>query len=855
MRFRLLPTILGLAMALPSAMVAQNQYPDDQSQDQYSKPSPNVAVQDDQGYQNSANQDQNGQSADQSYDQSAQGTNQTNQSYEQPANQNDQTYDRTYDQNSNQGYDQRPNGAYDQGSSQTYDRSDDRSSDRSNDQGSYDQGTYDQRSTNGGPADPSLNNNSNGYNEPSYNATAPEEKNIVARVSVMKGDVSTQTNGQSWTAAAVNAPVVTGDSISTGDKARTELQLDFANTLRLSEHTQANITQLTSSQIQIQLANGMANYSVSGNSDATAEIDTPNVAIRTEKRDASFRILVTGDDHTEVLVRKGEVEITTQQGGTRVSEGQFITIQGVNDQAQYKIGAAPERDDFDQWNTDRDSLILNAASRKHTDPYYVGTEDLDAHGTWSEVPDYGEVWRPSDVSADWAPYRDGRWVYEPYWGWTWVSSDSWGWAPYHYGRWMMIDGGWGWWPGPIYGNAFYRPIWAPAYVSFFGGGFGVGFGFGGGWGSVGWLPLGPCDHFYPWYGRYGGRFGTYGFDRYNRGGFAALHGGNRYSNVNLALHNANFRGASSVSGRDFGTGRMSAHVMSHNELQNARFTAGRVPVNPTRQSYSASGRPAAPSTTHNAALNQRFFSSHGFVSANSNRAATNGRESARVMNRPMPQTGANRGFDRPNQGSTARGNSVPANRPSAVNNGGWQKFSQMSPRTSSPSSGRRSGSSDRPPTASSNRGSYGSSSSRGASPESRSYGAPSRSYGSQGRSYSAPPSSRSYGSEGRSNSAPPSRSYGSESPRYSAPPSRSYGSESRSYGSSRPTLNMRQPIVGPRSNGGGRSAPSYGGGAPSHSAPSSGGGHSAPSGGGSSHGGSSSSHSSNSGSHGGGRGR
>ena len=36
-----------------------------------------VAVQDDQGYQNSANQDQNDQSADQSYDQSAQGTNQT----------------------------------------------------------------------------------------------------------------------------------------------------------------------------------------------------------------------------------------------------------------------------------------------------------------------------------------------------------------------------------------------------------------------------------------------------------------------------------------------------------------------------------------------------------------------------------------------------------------------------------------------------------------------------------------------------------------------------------------------------------------------------------------------------------
>jgi hypothetical protein len=229
----------------------------------------------------------------------------------------------------------------------------------------------------------------------------------------------------------------------------------------------------------------MANYSVYKNSDADAEIDTPNVAIRTERRESSFRILVTADDHTEILVRGGEVEVTTPQGGTRVGAGQFITVQGTGDQEQYKIGEAPARDDWDQWNSDRDNMIRNSVSRQRTNDYYVGTEDLDAHGTWTEVPDYGPVWRPAEP-AGWAPYRDGRWVYEPYWGWTWVSYDSWGWAPYHYGRWMEVDGGWGWWPGPAYGYPFYRPIWAPAYVSFFGFGGGFGFGFGG-WGGVGWL--------------------------------------------------------------------------------------------------------------------------------------------------------------------------------------------------------------------------------------------------------------------------------------------------------------------------------------------------------------------------------
>ncbi len=76
----------------------------------------------------------------------------------------------------------------------------------------------------------------------------------MARISLIHGDVSTQRgDSKDWSAAALNAPVVAGDRVSTGDKARTEIQLDYANMLRLAEHSQANITQLTRSQIQIQL--------------------------------------------------------------------------------------------------------------------------------------------------------------------------------------------------------------------------------------------------------------------------------------------------------------------------------------------------------------------------------------------------------------------------------------------------------------------------------------------------------------------------------------------------------------------------------------------------------------------------
>jgi hypothetical protein len=782
-----------------------------------------------------------------------------------------------------------------------------------NDQGSMDQDAIGQGSVDQGSNYQGSNQDST---QPSYNdqstvqsSSAPVENAGVGRVSLIHGDVSTQRgNAGDWSAAALNAPVVAGDRVSTGDKARTELQLDYANMLRLAENTQANINTLTKSQIQIQLGRGMANYTVLKNSDADAEIDTPNVAIRTNRRESSFRILVTADDHTEVLVRKGEVEITTPQGGTRVGEGQFITVQGVGDQEQYKIGEAPARDDWDQWNTDRDNVIRNAASRRHTNDYYVGAEDLDRHGSWTDVPDYGEVWRPN-VADDWAPYRDGRWVDEPYWGWTWVSYDPWGWAPYHYGRWMMYNDAWVWWPGPIYAQPFYRPIWAPAYVSFFGYGGGFGFGFGYGWGSIGWLPLGPCDYFHPWWGRWGGRFGETNITNiniYNRTGFAPLHGGTRFSNVNLALHDQHFRGGTTVSGREFGTGRMRPQPMSHAQFQNAHFTTGRLPVTPTRESFSASGRPAAASTTRNVSQNQHFFSArasgNGATSsrslalgrpqvANSNRP--DGRSTGNVREAPRPgNTSSNNGFQRfgqsgqisgqngvagsrltdprfmgpPNKVSrpetrgTSNGGSAPARNSGNSNGGGWQRFSPM-PRSSSPTTREPM----RPEVT---------------RPESirpsQPAGRPSPSMGRtmDRPSMDRPPMSRP--SIDRSGDRSPygySRSPAPESRGYSSG-SRGYSSPSQGYsGYSRPPLNMRQPIVTPRSyggggysggtpyggnrggysGGGGRPAPSYGGGG--HSAPSyggGGGGHSAPSGG-SPHGGGGSSHGGGAPSGGGGR--
>src|SRR4051812_11027570 len=444
---------------------------------------------------------------------------------------------------------------------------------------------------------------------PSGEAPAATDQGV-ARVSLIHGDVSTQRGDSGdWSAATLNQPIMTGDKISTADSARAEVQLDFANTVRFGANTKANVANLTQKNIQIQLGEGLATYTVSKDSETEPEIDTPNVSIHPSHHDGEFRVEVHPDGDTIVIVRKGEAQIATPQGSTELHAGDMATVRGSAESAQYKITSAPDRDDWDRWNGDRDHIIRDANSWRHTNRYYTGSQDLDAYGHWRHVADYGDVWYP-DEPADWAPYRNGNWVYQPYYGWTWVGYEPWGWTPYHYGRWLWNDGGWGWWPGPIY--AGYRPFWAPAYVSFWGWGGGWGFNVGfGGWGGFGWLPLGPCDWYHPWWGGYRGRFGWVGQGGHgwggNRfGGIHPLHNGLRFSNL-ANMHNTHIgRGLSTVNAGHFGAGRIHAVAARPEQLRGARLMAGNLPVVPSRASPSGGGRgPAASTICHGGP--QRLF--------------------------------------------------------------------------------------------------------------------------------------------------------------------------------------------------------------------------------------------------------
>ena len=651
----------------------------------------------------------------------------------------------------------------------------------------------------------------------------------VGRISMTHGDVSTQRGDSgTWSAAVLNQPVVNGDKVSTGPGGRAEVQLDYANILRLGSSAQATLANFTQKYIQIQLGQGLANYSVFNESEAEPEIDTPNVALHPAHQDGVFRIEVRPDGDSIIIVRKGEAQISTPQGIADIKQGDMATVRGSGADAKYKITPAPERDDWDRWNSDRDRMIHEAAAWHHTNKYYVGSEDLDANGTWEDAPDYGQVWVPNEPDG-WAPYRDGNWVWEPYYGWTWVGYEPWGWAPYHYGRWMWYGNSWAWWPGPVWGGGFYRPFWAPAYVSFFGfgGGWGFGFGFGwGGWGGFGWLPLGPCDRFFPWWGGYRGRFGVVGFNRFDKlnrfGGIAPLHAGTRFSNV-AHINDAHIGGAlSTVGAGRFGAGRTTAVAATHGQLSGARMMTGNLPVVPTRASLSASGRAAAASTIHNNA-SQHFFGTQSTSRPESFQQQTTHLQQSMQQSHFSPVAAGARATG---AGSTESRSASPAGfgKPSAGTNApGREMNSGMTRNAGNQAATNENGTrGSTEPMSSANRGEQASST--GGEPnrgEWKTFTPPSHSSESAGRAASAADTLRGDGASYWNRTAP-SSGY-----------SRGSGSSNYEGGAtSRPQLNMRQPIVQPRSSGGYggyHGAPSYGGthggysGGASHSAPSSGG--------------------------------
>ncbi len=329
----------------------------------------------------------------------------------------------------------------------------------------------------------------------------------VARLAYAQGSVSFQPAGtDDWVTAGVNRPATTGDKLWSDHDGRVELQLD-GSMIRLSNNTGFTILNLSDNVTQIQLSAGTLLVRVRRLDDnETYEIDTPNLAFSV-LRPGLYKISVNdAGDSTAIRIRSGQGEVTGGGAAYTVHANDSATFSGSDRLNANSENYGNEEDQFDNWAATRDRRSEHSNSARYVSADVVGYEDLDDHGSWRQTPDNGNVWFPRTSVPGWAPYHYGHWDYIEPWGYTWVDDEPWGFAPFHYGRWVSYEGSWGWVPArpQTEGEAYVRPVYAPALVAWVGGPhFAIGVGAGSGeyasGESVGWFPLGPREVYVPSY--------------------------------------------------------------------------------------------------------------------------------------------------------------------------------------------------------------------------------------------------------------------------------------------------------------------------------------------------------------------
>ena len=323
---------------------------------------------------------------------------------------------------------------------------------------------------------------------------------LAGRVAELSGVVWLyDADNREWTALTRNQTVAQGDRLRTDANGRVAVRLGSTN-FWLDGRSDVLIAQMDEGRVVLQLDEGRMGLRLRSR-EAVVETSVLTHEGRVFAESEGLYRIDQLDRATRITALQGRVRFESDRYGTP----QFASLRE-GEQADFRAndGARPNgqrvlRDPFNdfllaQTNAPASSYAID---RGFLSIEMTGAEDLDQYGRWEEAPEYGNVWFPTRVARDWAPYRDGRWVWTRQWGWSWVDDTPWGFAPFHYGRWVSVRGRWAWTPG----RYERRPVYAPALVTWTNG-----------WPGraggpspdrhpprSGWTPLAPRDTYVPGY--------------------------------------------------------------------------------------------------------------------------------------------------------------------------------------------------------------------------------------------------------------------------------------------------------------------------------------------------------------------
>ncbi|HVH70453.1 MAG TPA: DUF6600 domain-containing protein [Candidatus Dormibacteraeota bacterium] len=293
----------------------------------------------------------------------------------------------------------------------------------------------------------------------------------IIRLSLVSGDVrfATQTHGDpltdskaNWEAAELNLPIRQGYVLAT-DNGRAEVEFENGTLAFLKENAVLEFYDLSLKDggliTRLVLRQGSASFHVNPVNGDYFSVTGGDFTVEASSR-ATFR-LDNFDDGSTVEDIVGHVTVVHQEETTRLEKGQSLFMKA--GQSSVSLGRVPEQDEFDRWVAGQIDTVSSAtaATMQYTSsPYYTaGFGSLYSYGSWFNCGGYGFGWRPFGVGYGWSPFTNGQWIWDPAFGWTWVSFQPWGWSPYHYGGWLFDAscGGWFYSPPVIYGYNPYYP--------------------------------------------------------------------------------------------------------------------------------------------------------------------------------------------------------------------------------------------------------------------------------------------------------------------------------------------------------------------------------------------------------------
>jgi hypothetical protein len=282
-----------------------------------------------------------------------------------------------------------------------------------------------------------------------------------ARLTFVAGAVQVQrTDNTGEDTALLNMPVTEGTRLITSDYAQAEIEFEDGSVVRMTPRSTVVLTALaldsaSVAHTELSVLAGLVYFELRKASTGTFVVDAGG-AQASPVENVTLRVNLD-EPPVSFAVLSGSARLERSDAFTTVLRtGESLKLD-TKDESRYFLTAEVSTESWDRWNEERDQAAAYESDRRtaardgFSGPAGYGWSDLDANGTWYDVPNVGRVWQPADAvglydDGGFDPYANGSWVWGQG-GYVFVSAYNWGWTPYRCGNWWFYPGfGWVWQP-------------------------------------------------------------------------------------------------------------------------------------------------------------------------------------------------------------------------------------------------------------------------------------------------------------------------------------------------------------------------------------------------------------------------